>query len=244
MAQFHFNGGKMNHIWKSVKGKYINEYTCENAKKCFENTETIATLKVDGECAAIIRHKVSVEKWEWLFYRRQDNYKGNDENIPLPDGTQPASFEKHNYSFVFVPKDLETGKGKRKSYPGRDTYIAIKNAVNTGGLPSANKSKADFITIEWVGKKHQLNRDDCHEDHGVVIHGDTIIDIPDRTFETLSEMAQNTCIEGIVLIAENGERFKIRFNMFPNSKWNDKTYPTTYKPIIYTANNIEYSYLY
>lgn len=57
-------------------------------------------------------------------------------------------------------------------------------------------------------------------------------------------MAQNTCIEGIVLIAENGERFKIRFNMFPNSKWNDKTYPTTYKPIIYTANNIEYSYLY
>ena len=77
----------------------------------------------------------------------------------------------------------------------------------------------NFITAEWVGKKHQSNMDNILVDHAIVLHGTTKIEIP-RTFKEIEELAKVFSIEGVVLTSNRtGERFKIRFDMFQDSLW-------------------------
>eukprot|EP00056_Hartaetosiga_gracilis_P005396 m.84292 g.84292 ORF g.84292 m.84292 type:complete len:280 (+) comp12153_c1_seq2:145-984(+) len=262
-----FNGGKMNHIFKQTQeGKrlYVNEFTCEAAERCFNDPNATVTLKVDGECAMLKRVKViddhpseedgddqikndNTTSFKWVFYRRQDNFKGEGETTPIPDGAQPAHFEGHNYCFIPLDENLVTGKGKRKSFVGVDTNAAIRVGVSAGLIPDPNNtSSPKFITVEWVGQKHQQNMDFCPSHHGIVVHGTTPIEVP-RSFEEVAEMAKTCAIEGGVFEDKaSGERFKLRFDLFEGSlfKQHKRTHKpttsetTTIKPTIITKDGI------
>ena len=122
-----FNGGKMNHIWVPNRNRYEPVFTSLEAERCLKDKDTDISLKVDGECACLIRQEIDNDnRYEWVFCRRQDNYKGAEHTISIPKGQQPASFQKHNYSFLPLSKTCITGKGKKRSSPGPDTYKAIE----------------------------------------------------------------------------------------------------------------------
>eukprot|EP00055_Hartaetosiga_balthica_P010615 m.45868 g.45868 ORF g.45868 m.45868 type:complete len:267 (-) comp7238_c0_seq1:1382-2182(-) len=258
LCSHQFNGGKMNHIFKqNEKFLYVNEFTCEAAERCFKDMRAKVTLKVDGECAMLKRGQAeapvddnadsNAQLKKWIFYRRQDNYKGEEESIPVPEGPQPGSFQSHNYSFVPLGATLVTGKGKKKSFVGEDTYAAIDVGVTAGLIPDPNDDSAqEFITVEWVGQKHQLNMDFCPAHHGIVVHGTTPVKVP-RTFEEVAEMAATCAIEGVVFEdGETGERFKLKFTSFQPSLFNlhkRKHKPTTgisttIKPTIITKDGV------
>lgn len=213
LAMQAFNGGKMNHVFVPGRGKYEEGYSCPEAKRCFLDPNTRISLKVDGECAMVVR-----QAGRWVFFRRQDNYKGSDETIEVPAGAQPASFDKHNYCFVKVSPDLVTGKGKRKSQVGPDTYQAIEQAVASGLLPDpTSEGCPEFVTVEWVGRKHQTNIDGWEFDHGLYVHGSSTLEV-ERTRAAVEAMAKVEAIEGLVLEDPiTGQRFKLRLDMLPDS---------------------------
>ena len=225
-----FNGGKMNHIFKPGKGHYEDGFASEAAERCFQDPRSIATLKVHGECCMLVKRPKQTTNTplenEWIFCTRLDT-RGKpfpENHVPVPteaDGkaVQPAVFEKHTYCFVPLAKDQVVGKGGKKSRPGPDTYAAIQAGIESSQLPNPNADDTpDFMTVEWVGRKHQGNIDFLPIDHAIVVHGSTVVDIPERTREAVEEMAKTVSIEGVVFQdALTGERFKLRFDMLPDS---------------------------
>jgi hypothetical protein len=241
-----FNGGKINHIFSCTKGLYEDSFSSQAAKRCFENPASIVSLKVHGECCLLKRQEQSDGNFVWTFFTRFDT-KGKalpTNSIHLPSGVQPASYENHLYCFIPLEKSKVVGKGSKKSFVGHETYSAIDEGVSSGDIPDANGSNCpDFITVEWVGKKHQGNIDNLTVDHGLYIHGSLILDIPMRSYESMKKMAQTLSIEGLIFYdVENGERFKVRFDMFENSMFTINCKlpigpeTTTIKPKVIAAN--------
>lgn len=214
-----FNGGKLYHVYKTAAAEpkstlswlqglqYINEFLNDEAKEAME--QGVKLLKVDGACSAIHR-----ENGEWVFYQRQDNYKGNGETLPLPDGLQPAHYnqggKEHNYNWLKVNPTDTARKGKNKFGP--DTYAAIQHGVDVGLLPKATDPDApEWITCEWVGQKHQGNMDGIPYAHALIPHTDQFL--PQIDVHSLDEFVQLTkekCFEGVVVIHPNGTRYKLR----------------------------------
>jgi len=241
-----FNGGKMNHIFQPGRGHYEEGFASPAAQRCFEDPNSIATLKVHGECCLLVKQRPVMTRttndvvegepaeqqqqqeqdFEWIFCTRLDT-KGKPfppNHVPVPDdGTgvqqQPAVFGKHTYCFVPLPPHYVVGKGEKTSRPGPDTYGAIRAGIAAGALPDPNDPTApDFITVEWIGKKHQGNMDCLEVDHAITVHGSTIVDIPVRTRAAVEEMARTVSIEGVVFQdGETGERFKLRFDMLDDN---------------------------
>lgn len=241
-----FNGGKLYHVFKTAPSEsnprslvYTNEFTSDHAKEALYSGTKL--LKVDGECSALHKEKLissadngtsedretSADKFEWVFYRRQDNYKGP--SIPLPDGKQPSLYDQggksHSYSFLKLDPSLVTGKGKKKSYPGPDTYASIEKAVSSGDLPNPNDPDCpEWITTEWMGSKHQTNADGIKYEHVLVPHTSKFL--PELTFSSLDEfrqLADKLCFEGCVLIHPDGTRYKMRTEMtVEKSIWSQK----------------------
>jgi hypothetical protein len=251
-----FNGGKMNHVFVPERGSYKNEFTSEEAERCFKDISTSVTLKVDGECACLVKTYYYTE-FRWEFYRRQDNVKDIDPGtveMPLFNGVQPSSFQKHNYSLVSLPKNHVTGKGGKRSEPGPETYAAIQKGMDECLIPDPNHPKCpNHITVEWVGRKHQSNMDNLPCDHAIAIHGFTKLVLPgERTYENMAQLATEMSIEGVVFESrKTGERFKLRFDMFPNSLWKQRKKAvcgknkiavtdeaTTVKPMIITSTKV------
>jgi len=246
-----FNGGKMNHIFKPNRGFYDEEFACDDAKRCFENPNNpFVSLKVHGECcllfkkpaindeegdgtsgaagAADIEGDDKCRYYEWIFATRHDTHgrPPPEGAIPIPEGIQPAEFEKHTYCFIPLEKDKVVGKGSKKSFVGKETYQAIANGVRDGQIPDPNSSEApDFVSVEWLGRKHQGNIDNIDADHALYVHGSTLLpaeQIP-RTREAAEKMARELSIEGLVYYDEKtGERFKLRFDMLPDSLFKKK----------------------
>jgi hypothetical protein len=253
-----FNGGKMNHIFVPERGNYKNEFTSEEAERCFKDLSTSVTLKVDGECACLVKtYDHSEYKFRWDFYRRRDNVKDIDpgtKQIPLFSGIQPDSFQKHNYSLVSLPKNHITGKGSNRSEPGHETYAAIQKGIDECIIPNPNDINCpNFITVEWVGRKHQANMDNVPHDHAIAVHGYTrVVLFGERTYENISQLATEMSIEGVIFESnKTGERFKLRFDMFPNSLWKQRyklvcgknkiavtNEVTTIKPMIITPTEV------
>ena len=237
-----FNGGKMSHVFVPGKGRYEEGFTSDTAKRCFEDTSSIVSLKVHGECCILVRRPITQDPnmsfidtegsacpvYEWIFGTRLDT-KGKsppENHIPVPTQEHtsdrgeakllhPAVFQKHTYCFVPLDKDLVVGKGGKKTKPGPDTYAAIDAGVKSGALPDPNADNApDYITVEWIGRKHQGNMDCLDVDHAITIHGSTVVPIPVRTRAAIEQMAREVSIEGLVFQdRESGERFKLRFDM-------------------------------
>jgi hypothetical protein len=241
-----FNGGKINHIFACDKGLYEDSFASQAARQCFENPASIVSLKVHGECCMMMRQEIIAGIFEWTFFTRFDT-KGKalpTNSVSVPDGVQPASYENHLYCFIPLEKSKVVGKGSKKSYVGRDTYGAIDEGVSTGDIPDANSGNyPDFITVEWVGRKHQGNVDNLSVDHGLYIHGSVTLDTPKRSYESMKKMAQTLSIEGLIFYdVETGERFKVRFDMFEdsmfarNSKLPIGPATTTIKPKVITSN--------
>mmetsp|Transcript_14246 Transcript_14246/g.23587 ORF Transcript_14246/g.23587 Transcript_14246/m.23587 type:complete len:263 (-) Transcript_14246:62-850(-) len=221
-----FNGGKMDHVFCIKEGAYEPAFTCEAAQRCFEDPNSVASLKVHGECCLLVsREKPESEgaEFEWIFATRYDAKQKPlpEDAIPVPHGSQPATFQKHSYCFLPLPKDKVVGKGKRKSHQGPDTYAAIAAGVASGALPDPNDDAITcppHITVEWVGRKHQGNTDHVEADHGLYVHGSTVVDVPERSWEAAQRMAQAVSIEGVVFYdTVTGERFKLRFDNFSDS---------------------------
>ncbi|KAL7569238.1 hypothetical protein ACA910_016792 [Epithemia clementina (nom. ined.)] len=292
-----FNGGKMNHVFTPGKGSYEDSFFSEAAKRCFEDLESIATLKVHGECCILVRQPVAPPsssdtfggvrsnavtvadkdsnetdarpsdegsvQYEWIFCTRLDT-RGRpfpENHIPVPSQQQtttsetektmiqPANFEKHTYCFIPLEKDYVVGRGGKKTRPGPDTYAAIDAGVKSGALPHPNSDDApDYVTVEWIGKKHQGNMDCLDVDHAITVHGSTIVDVPVRTRSAVEQMARDVSIEGVVFHDQKtGERFKLRFDMLvpsclfaQNSKQKvSRPEFTSIKPIVIKANNVD-----
>jgi hypothetical protein len=218
----YFNGGKLYHVNQTRPGErpgslvYTEEFTSTTAQESLEKGEK--QLKVDGECSALHRERTP-SGWEWVFYCRQDNYKGDGATVDLPDGQQPAHYDQggkeHNYCWLRVDKEWVTGKGKKRSSPGPDTYDAIAMGVKLGLIPDpASKDAPEWITCEWVGTKHQSNMDGVPYEHALIPHMFPFV--PQLHFETLTEfksLVASQCFEGVVLIHSNGTRFKMRSDM-------------------------------
>ena len=218
----------MNHIFVPECGNYKNEFTSQEAERCFKDLSTSVTLKVDGECACLVKTCYDDSEFRWDFYRRRDNIKDIEHGTyqrPLFPGVQPSSYKKHNYSLVSLPRNYVTGKGNKHSEPGPETYAAIQNGIDKCLIPNPNDPKCpNFITVEWVGRKHQANMDNTPCDHAIAIHGSTKIVIPgERTYENIARLTTEMSIEGVVFESnKTGERFKLRFDMFPNSLWKQR----------------------
>jgi hypothetical protein len=300
MMTIPFNGGKMRHIFKPGKGCYEDGFSCGDAQRCWQDPNTIVTLKVHGECCILIKTPIQPQQqqqpqqpqqqqqqqqdleqgdngggkdgdilidkaaaaaslicYEWIFATRFDS-KGKPfpkNHIPLPlittttnteiddDGRrtviqplpQPAVEGQHTYCFTPLDKDAVVGKGSKRSYVGRDTYAAIAAGVKNGNLPDPNNNESggircpDFVTVEWIGRKHQGNVDCLDVDHALYVHGSTVVtDFPPvpRTREQVAAMVATSSnsagdsgggswsMEGVVLYwPVTGERFKLRFDM-------------------------------
>lgn len=241
-----FNGGKLYHIFQSMVTKrtkwfdvmyYSSEFASEHAKEAFLNGTPL--LKVDGECSIIMK-----VNGEYVIYLRRDNYKGDGIQIQLPDGKQLSHYsspdgKEHNYSYILLPKDLQTGKGKKKSAPGPDTYQALQNAILEGVIPDPSSEDApEFLTFEWVGTKHQSDPDGLGVEHAMISHNEQSLLFPiefERTFEGVRKLALEHRFEGLVFVHEDGTRYKVRCEMFEGDvKWNksNKKEKTTIKPKI------------
>lgn len=235
-----FNGGKMNHIFAPGKGVYEETFTCDAARRCFQDTTGNASLKVHGECCLLIKQEKSDNEFEWVFCTRYDS-KGKpfpNEAIAVPAGVHPAKYDNHAYCFIPLDRNKVVGKGSKKTLVGPDTYSAIAAGVASGELPDPNDLDCpNHITVEWVGRKHQGNVDGIDVDHALYVHGSVLVDVPVRTREAVEQMAQTLAIEGLVLYDHvAGEHFKLRFDMFPesafakNSKLPGTSHCTTIKP--------------
>ncbi len=227
MTNMTFNGGKLYHIFEAERGDDgfygdTSTFTSDTAKEALETGKVC--LKVDGEITMI-----KCENGKWNFYRRQDNYKGNEPTVPLPDGLQSAHYSQggksHNYSYLYVSPDWTTGKGKRRSFPGPDTYAAIQKGVELGLIPDPTSDNCpEFITCEWMGRKHQKNMDGIPVDHALVPHMDPFIPrlfrgpIP-MTFNRFSECAKSQILEGYIIKHQNGTMFKLRTDMIKGNLW-------------------------
>jgi hypothetical protein len=173
--------------------------------------------------------------YEWTFWTRYDSHGKKDPPpgaIPLPvyddnddNAIQPAVYQDHHYWLVPLDRNFVTGKGKRQTLVGPDTYGAIAAGVASGDIPDANDPNAPpYISVEWIGQKHQGNIDQCTTaDHAICLHGQVVLNhwfpLPQRSRHQIETLATTTLsIEGLVLYdPDTGERFKIRFDMFPNS---------------------------
>lgn len=229
----------MNHVFTPEKGYYGAGFASAQAQRCFEDPRSIATLKVHGECCMLMKQPIRMrdqneeneeedlkkteteqqQVYEWIFCTRLDTrgkpYPENHIPIPFVSGIQPPVFQKHSYCFIPLPKDLVSGKGSKKTCPGPDTYGAIRAGVESGALPDPNGNNSpDFVSVEWIGKKHQGNVDCLVVDHAITVHGSTVVDIPERSRSFVESMARNVSIEGVVFQSlDTGERFKLRFDM-------------------------------
>jgi hypothetical protein len=217
-----FNGGKMNHIFTPGKGVYEQTFSCDAAQRCFEDPSSVATLKVHGECCLLTRQpKSETDDFEWIFCTRHDSKAKPppEDAIAVPPGVHPAKYGKHAYCFLPLDRNKVMGKGMKNTKVGPDTYAAIAAGVANGDLPDPNGPNCpNHIAVEWVGRKHQGNVDNLDVDHGLYIHGSTIVDIPERSREAIERMAHNVSIEGVVFYDRvTGERFKLRLDMFEGS---------------------------
>jgi hypothetical protein len=205
--------------------------------------------------------------YEWTFATRYDTRGKKDPPagaIPLPgvhqlpelvdqqngvinhnnsSSPQPAVYQDHHYWLIPLEKNLVTGKGQRQTYVGRDTYGAIAAGVATGDIPDPNQPNdtPSFISVEWIGRKHQGNIDGIDADHAICLHGSTrlnhLLPIP-RSRAQVEYLAATESIEGLVLYdPDTTERFKIRFDMVvPNAKF---TQQCNQSPVTMTTTSIK-----
>lgn len=218
-----FNGGKMNHIFTPGKGVYEETFSCEAARRCFQDIGGTISLKVHGECCLLIKQAKSDDEFEWIFCTRYDSKDKSPprEAFAVPAGVHPAKYDNHTYCFIPLDRNKVTGKGSKTTNVGPETYSAIAAGVARGEIPDPNDPDCpNHITVEWVGRKHQGNIDGIDADHALYIHGSVVVDVPVRTREAVERMAQSIAIEGLVLYDRvTGERFKVRFDMFRGSSF-------------------------
>lgn len=230
MDKYNFNGGKLYHIFKTISiGKkmfYTNEYLSEESQEAFEKGK--ALLKVDGECA-VLHRELDDNKYKWIFYRRQDNYKGNDRILSLPNGKQSDKYDQggknHYYQFLKISENYATGKGKNKSEVGKIVYQSIKKGVEGGYLPDPKINNCpEWITCEWVGSKHQTNIDGIPYEHGIVPHYEPFVPkIEIKSMEKFMEISKEKYFEGVVIQHPNGIRYKLRCNMISEKNKCERT---------------------
>lgn len=243
-----FNGGKLYHTHELVGGDkprslvYVDKFTSADALVALR--AGVKQLKVDGECSALHR-----EDGEWAFYRRQDNYSGAEKTLDIAEGKQSAHYnqggKEHNYSWLRASPQWTTGKGKRASSPGPDTYAAIKLAVEQGHLPDPTQDDCpEWITCEWVGIKHQNNMDGVPYEHALVPHMEPFVpNLKLKSLQEFHDMVRKECFEGIVIVHPNGTRFKLRSDTTgPGSLWEQyyrkKGGVTTIRPQVLTKDGL------
>lgn len=216
----------MLHAFIPGRGLYEEGYkfTNDEVEEMMESEDTLFTVKVDGENAMLMRERDEEDKtkWTWNFYYRQDNPKSMEGLKPLPEGAQPDVYESHHYFYRKLDRDLVTGKGKKKTSPGPDTYAAIQKAVDIlGYLSDPNDEDCpDYVPCEWIGTKHQKNVDGYSCEHGIALHGFMSIENFPRTAEEIAKLAKTECYEGVVAMNPKTHRcYKIRLDMFPDSRF-------------------------
>ena len=221
--EVNFNGGKLYHIFplhpkeNSYKMEYKDNVTESHKKEALLYGEKM--LKVDGSCCAL--HK---EDDKWVFYERRDNYKGKGKTLPQESSLQESKYKGHEYSWLKLDPDTTVGKGKRKNYPGPDTYTAIEKGVELGLIPNPkDENSPKWITCEWVGIKHQRNCDGIPYNHAIILHNSKFLPFIEMTsLDDFNNLIKKECLEGVVVSHSDGTRYKIRSDMTGlENKWEE-----------------------
>lgn len=159
--------------------------------------EGIATEKTDGACCAIINGK---------FYKRYDAKRDKRGNMKLPpEGAIPCDdpdpVTGHWPHWVLVD---ECDPGDRWFQD------AMLNAQKAQGL-------LQDATYEAIGPHFQSNPYHLDKDT-LVRHGSIVIDLPDRSFNSIREYLMSHEIEGIVFWKDGAPQCKIKRRDF-GFKW-------------------------
>jgi hypothetical protein len=145
--------------------------------------EGVATLKYDGACCAIING---------CLYKRYDAKRGK----PIPDGAIPCQ-DTADPITGHLPCWL---KCDRENPSDKWFYNAYDKS---GG------ENLDDGTYEAVGVHFQTNPYDMDDDK-LVRHGETIIELSDRSFEGIAKFLTENYIEGIVFWKDGEPKCKIK----------------------------------
>ena len=156
--------------------------------------EGIATEKIDGACCAIIDGK---------FYKRYDAKKDKRGKMKTPpEGSIPCD-----------DPDPVTGHWPHwqpilKTDPGAQWYLAARE--NT--LGELKDGTYEAVGPHFQGNPYQLEADTLN------LHGEIVLNVPDRSFEGIRDYLRSHNIEGIVFWKDNAPQCKIKRRDF-GFKW-------------------------
>ena len=149
----YFNGGKISHVYKYKKNKYIKDARGNLEFSCLAAVRAVNMgkwrLKVHGSCWMIDCGPGENKGKAYMRYDSKNKPIPNS-NIPLEDGSQPSctSDLRHCYSWKPLESKYDTSlRGKRKKIVSK-----IWEAVDNFVLTNNDKGK---ITVEICGYNFQ-----------------------------------------------------------------------------------------
>lgn len=155
------------------------------------NGEGIATEKIDGSCCAVI---------DGVFYKRYDAKRGKTPPVGAIPCDEPDPITGHWPHWVKVDESDSGDKWFISAYQNTESEI-------TDGTYEA-------IGPHFNGNPHRLEKDI------LVRHGESVIELPDRSFEGIKDYLEKHNIEGIVFWKDNIPQCKIKRRDF-GFKWPD-----------------------
>ena len=157
--------------------------------------EGTATLKYDGSCCCIINGEL---------YKRYDAKNGK----PVPEKAIPCQ-DKPDAITGHFPCWIKCSPENKS-----DVWF-IKAFENSKTIYDVVDGTYEAIGIHFQGNPYHLG------DDVLIKHGNDIIDLPERSYNSIKEYLRNHLIEGIVFWKDGEPRCKIKRTDFGFS-WNTK----------------------
>lgn len=159
--------------------------------------EGIATEKIDGACCAVIDGKL---------YKRYDAKKDKHGNLKVPPAgaipcDEPDPVTGHWPHWVLVDENDPA-----------DQWFVSAYTISSAYYPDGTY---EAVGLHFNGNPHCLHRD------YLIPHGNTIIDLPDRSFKSIRSYLADHAIEGIVFWNHGQPQCKIKRSDF-GLPWPDK----------------------
>ena len=187
-------------------------------------------IKIDGSNGLLVFND---ESKSYDIYRRFDDKKDKFRN-GVPDGyinlpvsrnldTYESESASHKYYQQFIPRPIETAKGKEPAM-WRTLYSQVDKACSEGRLNGADGTPMKYHSIELVGKN--FSGTPGVDGIGIALHSAQVMKKPEclpntdlEWFEYFHNLFGGLCHEGII-VSWNGLSWKIRAEWFrKDSAW-------------------------
>ena len=153
--------------------------------------EGTVTEKIDGSCCAVIYG---------IFYKRYDAKKGKQPPKGAIPCDEPDPITGHWPHWVKVDENNAGDKWFVSAYKNTDGEIS--------------DGTYEAVGPHFNGNPHKL------DDDILIKHGESVIELPDRSFESIRDYLEKHNIEGIVFWKNNEPECKIKRRDF-GFKWPD-----------------------